>query len=125
VNVVDSSGWLEYFAGTERAEHFEEPIQATDRLLVPAICLYEVYKIICRQRSETDALMAIAQMREGTTVDVDYSISIEGARISQDMGLPMADSLILAVARRHSATLWTQDADFKDIAGVRYIPGAS
>ncbi|MDA1302590.1 MAG: DUF5615 family PIN-like protein, partial [Proteobacteria bacterium] len=60
-----------------------------------------------------------------TTVDVDSSISIEGARVSQDLGLPMADSLILAVARRHSATLWTQDADFKDIAGVRYIPGAS
>ncbi|HJN52456.1 MAG: type II toxin-antitoxin system VapC family toxin [Pseudomonadales bacterium] len=121
MNVVDSSGWLEYFAGSRRARHFEKAILATDELLVPAICVFEVFKIVSRERSEADALFAISAMQEGILVEIDTRLAIEGARLSLEHRLPMADSLILAVTRQFDATLWTQDADFKGLEDVEFF----
>ena len=122
MNVMDSSGWLAYFADSPNAEHFAPAIEATAELIAPVITLYEVYKRVLAQREESEALRAVAQMRQGQVVDVDTSLALEAARLSHTLQLPMADSLILATARRFDATLWTQDADFEAIEGVRYIP---
>lgn len=122
MNVVDSSGWLEYFAGSRSARHFEDAILATNELLVPAICLYDVFKIVLRERSQTDALFAIAAMQQGTVVDVDTTIALNGAQLSLKHGLPMADSLILAITYQFDATLWTQDVDFNGLDRVKYFP---
>ena len=120
MNVVDSSAWLEYFADTPAATFFAHAIEAVDDLLVPAICIYEVYKRVLQQRGEDDARQAIAMMQQGTVVDVDASLAESAARISVSEKLPMADSLILASARLHNAVLWTQDAHFEGMKGVRY-----
>ncbi len=120
MNLVDSSGWLEYFADGENAEFFAPAIEAVDELLVSTINLYEVFKRVLQQRGEDAALQAIAAMQAGQVVAVDETLAIEAARISVEMKLPMAGSLILATARAHNATLWTQDADFQGIEGVRY-----
>ena len=120
--MVDSSGWLEYFAGSERATFFERAIEDVDALMVPAIALYEVYKVVLRQRSETDALSAVAFMRQGRIVAVDADLALLAAELSVAHGLPMADAMILATARTHEATLWTQDGDFEGLEGVRFIP---
>ena len=122
MNVVDSSGWLEYFAASERATFFERAIEDVDALIVPAIALYEVYKVVLRQRSETDALSAVAFMRQGRIVAVDADLALLAAELSVAHGLPMADAMILATARTHEATLWTQDGDFEGLEGVRFIP---
>jgi len=121
VNLVDSSGWLEYFADGENAEFFAPAIEAVDELLVSTINLYEVFKRVLQQRGEGAALQAIAAMQAGQVVAVDGTLAIEAARISAEMKLPMADSLILATARAHNATLWTQDADFEGLEGVQYM----
>ena len=121
MNVVDSSGWLEYFADTDHADQYEPAILATAELIVPVVCLYEVYKIVCRQRDEGAALVAVAEMQEGTVVEINPSLALEGTQLSLQYRIPMADSLILAVALRYNATLWTQDADFKGVPGVRYF----
>ena len=122
MNVVDSSGWLEYFTEGPNAEFFVPPLADAESLIVPAITVYEVFKTILRQRNESAALEAVALMEQGRVVSLDTPISLLAARISLDLSLPMADSIILATARLHGAVLWTQDIDFEGIEGVWYRP---
>lgn len=122
MNVVDSSAWLEFFADSERADLYEEPILDTGRLLVPVICLYEVYRVMARQRSEAAALEAIAAMQQGTVIDLPAELALSAAQLSLEHSLPMADASILATAYAEEAELWTQDADFEGLPGVRYFP---
>ena len=120
MNVVDSSAWLEYFAGTEKAEHYAKIIENPEQLIVPTLSIYEVFKKILQQRSEHEALQAAAAMQQGKVVDLDVRIAIEAARASSEKHLPLADSVILATAKQYLALLWTQDAHFKGMEGVEY-----
>ena len=120
MNVVDSSAWLEYFAGSQNAENFAKVIENTDELIVPTLCLYEVFKRILQQRSEHEALQAVAAMQQAKVVDIDSRISIEAARLSVEYRLPLADSVILAATRQFQATLWTQDVHFEGMERVQY-----
>ena len=117
-NVVDSSGWLEYFADTKRARLFAPAIEDLDHLVVPVLTVHEVFKTFLRERGESDALQAVSAMRSGQVIDLDVSLSLEAGRLA----LPLADSLIYATAQRYAATLWTQDDDFDGLPGVRYFP---
>jgi predicted nucleic acid-binding protein len=121
-NVVDSSGWLEFVDGGPNAQSFEAPIIAVERLVVPAICLLEVFKRMLRQKGEDAALDVTGQMRQGLVVDLDADLALEAARLGLELKLPLADSVILATARLHSATVWTQDEHFEGMAGVHYFP---
>jgi predicted nucleic acid-binding protein len=121
MNVVDSSGWLEYFADGPNADFFAPPIQSLSDLLVPTLSLYEVFKRVLQQRGEGDALQAVAVMIQGSVIDLDMDLALGAAKVSAELGLPMADSVMLATAQAHGATLWTQDKDFEDIAGVQYV----
>ena len=124
MNVVDSSGWLEYFADAENADFFSGAIENLAELIVPAVSIYEVFKRVLQQRGEGDALQAVAVMAQGSVVALDMRIALEAARLSDKEKLPMADSMILATARLYGATLWTQDIDFKQLDGVEYIEKA-
>jgi toxin FitB len=121
VNVVDSSAWLEYFAGGPNAGTFAAPIEQTAKLLVPSLCLFEVFKRVLQQRGESPALQTIALMQQGTVVDLDGVLALTAARLSAEFKLPMADSVILATARHHGATVWTQDADFEHLPDVKFV----
>lgn len=125
MNVVDSSGWLEYFADAPNAKFFAAPIIDTERLVVPTISLLEVFKRVLVQRGENAALQTVAHMRQGTVVPLDTETALLAAKLGAGHKLPLADSVILATARLHGATVWTQDADFKDIEGVRYVAKSS
>ena len=120
MNVVDSSGWLEYFADGPNADFFAPAIENTAELIVPTLSLYEVFKRVLQQRGEGDALQAVAIMIQGTTVVLDMDLALSAAKLSVDLKLPMADSVMLATAQSQRAILWTQDADFQDMEGVRY-----
>ena len=120
MNVVDSSGWLEYLADGPNAEFFAAPITATRDLVVPTLSVYEVFKRVLQQRGESDALQAVALIQQGLIVELSASLALSAARISLNDKIPMADSIMLATARVYGATLWSQDSDFKAIAGVRY-----
>ena len=121
-NVVDSSGWLEYVDGGPNALAFEPAILAVERLVVPTICLLEVFRRMLRQNGEEAGLDVIAQMQQGLVVNLDADLALEAARLGLELRLPLADSVILATARLHNATIWTQDEDFEGMDGVRYIP---
>ena len=121
MNLVDTSGWIEYFFAGPNARHFTEPIENTARLLVPTICLYEVFKKINVVGNEAQALQAVAQMREGLVLELTEGIALSASLISIKNKLPMADSMIYASALANDATIWTQDIDFKNFPGVKYI----
>jgi predicted nucleic acid-binding protein len=119
-NVVDSSGWVEYFCKGSNARVFLPLIQDTQNLIVPAICLYEVFKKVYSQFDEEIALQAIAVMTLGQVVELDRDLAVEAALVSLEMKLPMADSIIYATARACDATLWTQDGHFKGLSDVKF-----
>ncbi len=122
MNVVDSSAWLEYLANGPSARFFAGAIEGTCELVVPSITLFEVYERVSTQAGTAQANLNVRAMQQGLVVDLDRSLALDAARISLELRLPMADSIILATALRHNATLWTQDAHFADIKGVRYYP---
>jgi predicted nucleic acid-binding protein len=120
VNVVDSSAWLEYFANGPGAARFAPAIEAVDRLIIPSVCLLEVFKIVLRQRSEGDALQAVALMRQGQVVDLDASLALSAAKLALEHKLPLADSIVYATTVLVGGTLWTQDEDFEGLANVEF-----
>ena len=120
MNVVDSSAWLEYFADGPNADEFAGAIEDTEQLVVPSICVFEVFKKVLRERDESDALAVAAVMRQGEVVPLSDGLALEAARLGLAHRLPMADSIILATARLREATVWTQDRDFEGLEGVEY-----
>lgn len=122
MNLVDSCGWLEYVSDGPNAGYFANAIEHPDTLVVPAICVYEVYKVLLRNCSEHTALRAVAIMSKGTLVPIDESIALSAAKISLDHNLPMADSIIIAAANYTDATIWTQDIHFAKLPRVKYFP---
>jgi predicted nucleic acid-binding protein len=121
MNVVDSSGWLEYFADGPNADFFAPAVEAISELVVPAISVYEVFKRTLQQRGESEALQAVALMTRGRVVDLDVHLALAAARISTQLRIPMADSIMLATARTFNATLWAQDEHFEGVEGVQYV----
>ena len=120
MNIVDSSGWIEYIGDASNADFFESAIIDSDHLFVPTICLYEVFKRVLQEFGEERALDAMGIMSLGTIIDLDRQTAVHAAHISNELKLAMADSIILATARACDATLWTQDEHFNGIEGVRY-----
>ena len=121
MNVIDSSGWLEYFINGSNAGFFARVIENTDEVLVPTVSLFEVFKRVLIEKNRNDALEAVAIMKDGHVVDLDDSLALVAAELSYELKLPMADSIILATASANDTTLWTQDTHFKGMEGVKYI----
>lgn len=120
MNVVDSSAWLEYLADGPNAGFFAPAVENARELVVPSITILEVFKRVLQQRGENDALQAVAVMQEGRIVDLDAGLALSAAKLSAELKLPVADSIILATARAIKATIWTQDADFEKLPDVKY-----
>lgn len=121
MNLVDSSGWLEYLADGPNAVAFATPLAETSKLAVSTINIYEVFKVVLRERGEDAALQAIALMQQSQIIDVTSDIALRAAKISLENKLPMADSLIFATAQAQGATLWTQDNDLEGLPQVKYF----
>jgi predicted nucleic acid-binding protein len=125
MNVVDSSGWLEFFGDGNNADFFSPPLSDAPSLIVPVITVYEVFKRVLLDRGEGPALEAVALMQQGEVVELTSASAIEAARFSVEASLPMADAIILSMARARGATLWTQDAHFEGMADVKYVSARS
>ena len=121
MNLVDSSGWLEYLTDSPYADKFAAPLQDVESLLVPTVCLYEVFKVVLRERGEEEALQVAALMQQGKVVDLNDTIALQAAKISLEKKIPMADSIIVATAEAFDAVIWTQDDDFAGLPRTRYF----
>ncbi len=121
MNVVDSSAWLEYFSDGLNANKFSNPLQDVNNLIVPTITIFEVFKVVLRERGEGDALQAISAMKQGTVIDLSPEIAMQSAKTSHELKIPMADSIILTTAQMYKAIVWTQDNDFEGLNGCKYF----
>ena len=122
MNIVDSSGWLAYFADEPNAKHFLTPLSDSASLVVPTITIYEVFGVVFRESGENEALQAVIAMQRGTVVDLSAALAIAASKLSLEHNLPMADSIILATAQEFKAIIWTQDLDFKKLSHVKFFP---
>jgi len=125
MNLVDTSGWIEFLFSGPNADYFAAPIERTDELLVPTICMYEVFKKVSLVAQDQQAVEAVGLMRQGCVVDLTEAIAMDAACVSVKYRLPMADSIICATARAHDAQVWTQDEDFEHLPGVNYRPAST
>jgi predicted nucleic acid-binding protein len=121
MNVIDSSCWLEYFAGSEVGEAVADVIGDVPTLIVPAITLYEVFKKLLIETDEDKALLSVAHMRQGLVVELDADLAIYSARLGRDLRLALADSILYATASKYDCTLWTQDQHLRNLKKVRYF----
>ena len=121
MNVVDSSGWLEYFADGSNADFFAPAITDEPNLVVPTICMFEVFKRLSVQRGKEQALQAMGMLYRGQLAALSDEIALQAALLSLEHKLPLAEGIFLATARAYKATLWTQDEHFKNLPGVEYI----
>lgn len=122
MNLVDSSGWIEYLVDGPHAGVFAKPLQNLNEIIVPTICLFEVFKKVLKEKNENEALQVAALMQQAKVIDLSPTIALDAARVSLDYQIPMADSIIWATAQKFEAQLWTQDSDFKDMKNVTYLP---
>jgi len=122
MNIVDSSGWLEFFSGGPNSDQFAPPLQDPASLIVPVITIYEVFKVVLRESSESEALQVVAAMQKGTIIDLTTSIAMNASRLSLQYKLPMADSIILSTAQAYECLIWTQDSDFENLPDVKFFP---
>ena len=120
-NLVDSCGWLEYFSDGGNADFFAPAVENTERLIVPALCIAEVFKVLQRERGEDIAFAAISAMNQGRIVALDMKLAIDAAKLSLSHKLPLADSIIYATARAENAWLWTQDGHFEKLPRVKFV----
>ena len=116
--VLDSSGWLEFFADGPHAREFGARLRQASLVLTPTVAIYEVYKWVKRERSEEEAIEAVATMKKTNIVDLTEELALTAADLSLTHKLAMADSMMLAVARMHNAELFTTDSGFDGISGV-------
>lgn len=121
MNLVDSSGWLEYLTDGKNAKFFASVIENTDELLVSPINIYEIYKKVLLEKNDNYALQVVGLMQQAKIIEVSSSIAIQAAKFSYEYKIPMADSIIYKTARMNEAIVWTQDIDFKDLEGVKYF----
>lgn len=121
MNIVDSSCWLEYFAGSKVGDSVSTAIEDLESVIVPSITLYEVFKKLLIEKDEDSALVAVAHMKQGTVIELDSDLSIYSAKIGMDYKLPMADSIIYATAKKYRCILWTQDKHFKELENIKYF----
>ncbi len=121
MNLVDSCGWLEYLAEGPNASFFAEPLEDVESLIVPSICILEVVKKILQQRSQAEALQVATTMQQGKVISLGADLALDAAAIGLRHGLPLADAVILATAQASDAVIWTQDSDFENLDGVKYV----
>lgn len=123
MNPVDSCGWIEYASDGHNASFYPSALKNVSELIVPAVCIYEVFKSVAAQGGWDAAPDVSDFMRQGRVVGLGAEIAVLAAELSRELNLPMAGAFILATARKHAALLWTQDKHFKGLDGVEYIEG--
>ncbi|MDH3735376.1 MAG: type II toxin-antitoxin system VapC family toxin [Gemmatimonadota bacterium] len=120
MNVVDASGWLEYFSDGPDAAFVAQVLQETDSLIVPTVTILEVFGSVCRSHGEGAALQAAAAMQQGTVVNLDTAGALDAGRLSVMYGVSTSAGAVLAAAERHGATVWTLDESVRQVPGVRF-----
>jgi predicted nucleic acid-binding protein len=122
--LVDSSGWIDFFTDGGNAAKYGSYLEKLSEVVTPTIVLYEVYKLVKRERTEEEALLAAAQIQKTRIVPLSDSLALAAADVSLEFRLAMADSIVYATARAEDAELVTSDSDLRNLPGVTFLPKA-
>jgi predicted nucleic acid-binding protein len=124
MNIVDASGWIEFFLAGANGPTFKPVIENTRELLVPSVNMYEVHRVLSRKLPVELRDMCLEVMRRAPVIELNDERAIAASQLSLKHGLAMADAAMYAIALEHKAVLWTQDADYQGLKGVKYFPKA-
>lgn len=127
MNVVDSSGWIEFFKAGANGPVFKPVIEDRHALLVPTIALFEVHKVLSRSLPADLVKRCLDVMRLGRVLDLTDARAIAASTAASQHKLAMADAAMYSMACEFGATFWTQDVDYQGLDGVQYCakPGQS
>ena len=120
--LVDSSGWIDFFTDGGNAAKYGSYLEKPSQVVTPTIVLNEVYKLVKRERTEEEALLAAAQIQKTRIIPLSDSLALAAADVSLEFRLAMADSIVYATARAEDAELVTSDSDLRDLPGVTFLP---
>ena len=121
MNMVDSSGWIEFFQAGTNGLVFKPVIELRDQLLVPTIALFEVHKVLSRSLPSDLVDRCLAVMRLGRVLDLTDQRAIAASKVSREHRLALADAAMYSMAQEHRASFWTQDIDYQHLPDVRYF----
>jgi predicted nucleic acid-binding protein len=121
MNIVDASGWIEFFLAGRNGPVFRPIIEDEANLLVTSISVYEVHRVLSRKLPEELRDTCVMLMRRLPIIDLTDARAIAAANVSIEYKLAMADAAMYAMAMEHQAVLWTQDADYQGLSGVQYV----
>ena len=124
MNVVDSSGWIEYFIDTVNADNFASAIEKTAMLVVPALSFFEVHRYLSRNADADRRDRCLDVIRRGTVIELTTTRAIAASNIAQQHKLAMADAVMYSIAQEFNAIFWTQDVDYQNLPGVNYCAKA-
>ena len=124
MNIVDASGWIDFFLAGTNGPKFNPVIENTSELLVSSVNMYEVHRVLSRKLPVELRDMCLEVMRRAPVIELNDERAIAASELSLKHGLAMADAAMYAIALEHKAVLWTQDADYQGLAGVKYFPKA-
>lgn len=120
MNVIDSSGWIEYFLDSPQADFYALAAESPLALIVPSVSLYEVHRFLSRTATPEFRDGSLAVMRRAQVIDLTDGRAIAASNAARKHKLAMADAIMYAVAQEFKATLWTQDIDYQGLPGVQY-----
>lgn len=120
-NVVDSSGWIEFFLAGSNGPVFKPVIEQRQALLVPTIALFEVHRVLSRKLPPDVVKACLDVMHLGRVLDITAARAVAGADVSLRHKLAMGDALMYSLALEHGATFWTQDVDYQGLPSVQYF----
>lgn len=121
MNVVDSSGWIEFFLAGANGPKFKPVINQRATLLVPAIALFEVHKVLSCQVPPEAVTQCLNVMRLGRVLEITDRRAVAAAEIAARHHLAMADAMMYSMAIEFDATFWTQDVDYQGLPSVTYF----
>jgi toxin FitB len=120
VNIVDSSGWIEYFTAGKNGPLFRKVILQNDNLIVPAISIYEVHKRLSQLTPADTVNECIAVMQKARVINLTPERAVAASHIATQHQLAMADAMMYAIALEFDALFWTQDVDYKGLANIEF-----
>ena len=122
--VIDSYAWVDYFRGSKAGEKAREYIEG-GRALTPTIVLAELSDKYAREMQDIGEDLFFIKFKS-EILALDEGTAQEAGRLNVSMkkevdGWGMADSIILATARKNNATVVTGDEHFRKLADTIMI----
>ena len=119
--LIDTCGWIEWLTNGILVDKFTPYFKQPSGIIVPTVLQYELYKWVCRERSETEAQSIIAVTQQSQVIPLDTSLALLAAKLASQYRLSMADALIYATAQLNKAKLITSDDHFSNLPDVCYF----